>query len=147
MTKKIIFIFIISFITSCKKQQEITNFNSSFTLEHKLDTKKNLLEIIINLKPGYHAYAPGELIGKPVALSLSDANATWALIGDLQVPPGRRKKLAGLSESVILEHTIKIIQPIKIGTGAATALLYLQVCTDTSCDRPRTHEIKLKADS
>ena len=142
--KKLVFIYIILFILSCKKQSSTPNilvdFEKSYAISHEI--KSNILIITISLKNNYHAYALGERIGKPIGLEIIPEHG-WAAAGPLTMPPGQSKKLSSLGPSQILEGTFSLSRPIKIGTQKGKALLHMQICTDTACDRPRTHEINL----
>jgi hypothetical protein len=100
--------------------------------------------VTLSIAPGFHAYAPGEQIGKPVELKLKDGGA-WSLAGPVEIPAGKEKDLGELGRSVILEGTV----PLKatLGGGAEKApvdgTVTVQVCTDKACDRPRTHAFQV----
>lgn len=96
------------------------------------------LVVTVQLKPGFHAYAPGEEIGKPVNLVVKDANG-WQVEGAPVVPAGKTKDLGELGKSQVLEGSFPLKAKVKGGAGAIAGELEIQVCTDNACDRPRKH--------
>ncbi len=96
------------------------------------------LVVTVQLKPGFHAYAPGEEIGKPVNLVVKDANG-WKLDGAPVVPAGKTKDLGELGKSQVLEGSFPLKARVTGGDGAISGEVEIQVCTDSACDRPRKH--------
>lgn len=129
---------------SCQKKAAVPlapiNFNESFSVETHYDAGQKALHVTIALKDGVHAYGTKEHIGRPVRLSISDHNG-WAANGQASIPEGTKKKLANGSESYVISGTFSIEQFLQPGQGQGEALLYLQVCTEQQCDRPRTLEL------
>jgi len=126
-----------------KSPHETVKFEDSFVVSSALDKNSGLLTLRIRLKKGFHAYAQGEKIGKPLAVEIKAENGYHAL-GKPHLPAGRLKKLGANSQSHVLEGEFSVTQRLKIGTGVGKALLHMQICTADLCDRPRTHEINLK---
>lgn len=102
------------------------------------------LVVHVKLKPGFHAYAPGEEIGKPVKLVVTDANG-WKVEGTPEVPAGKTKDLGELGKSQVLEGTFPLKAKVSGGEGEIAGEVEIQVCTDNACDRPRKHAFKAKA--
>lgn len=139
--KYIIPILLVVGILGCKKQNPII-FEDSYIITTKLNKELHVLTVFVDLKKNFHAYAAGEKVGKPVKLEIKPDNA-WHAVGEALIPAGRIKKLASLGQSNVLEGKFTIKQSVKIGSGTGKAILYMQVCTDTLCDRPRAHELML----
>lgn len=93
------------------------------------------LIVTLKIKPGYHAYAAGEEIGKPVELAV---DAPWTADG-VDIPKGTTKDLGALGKSVILEGDVPLMATVKGGTGDIKGTVTAQVCTDKACDRPKKH--------
>ena len=108
--------------------------------EHALDVVPSFaagkLTVTLKIKPGYHAYAPGEEIGKPVAMTV---DAPWTIDGAVQVPEGQKRDLGDLGKSVILEGDVPLTAAVKGGSGDVKGVVEAQVCTDKACDRPKKH--------
>lgn len=100
-------------------------------------------ELVVNvaLKSGFHAYAPGETIGKPVSLAVTEAGGWQA--EDITVPEGKTKDLGELGKSQVLEGTFPLKAKVSGGEGELGAVVDIQVCTENACDRPRKHELKV----
>lgn len=147
-TRYLIYIFLSIFIislNSCKKNNKIAtieapaDFAKAYSINSHFDENSSELKVEVILQPGFHAYARGEPIGKPVNLVIKEENG-WVAQGEPMLPAGEKKTL-GAGTSSVLDGTFFIVQPAKKGKSPGRALLYLQICTDTQCDRPRTHEI------
>jgi DsbC/DsbD-like thiol-disulfide interchange protein len=115
------------------------NFEGALVLAPRL--QGNALTVELSLKPGYHAYAPGNEIGKPVSLSV-DAGSGCELQGAAVVPAGVKKDLGPLGTAVILEGKVEVTATVASTTGCS-GILEAQVCTDKACDRPRKHPFKI----
>lgn len=96
------------------------------------------LVVTVALKPGFHAYAPGEEIGRPVNLVVKEENG-WKPEGAPEIPAGKTKDLGELGISKVLEGTFPVKAKVSGGTGAIAGELEIQVCTADACDRPRKH--------
>ena len=94
------------------------------------------MTVTLKIKPGFHAYAPGEPTGKPVELAV---DAPWTLEGAPTIPAGTTKDLGDLGTSVILEGDVALTAVVKGGSGDVKGTVSAQVCTDKACDRPKKH--------
>jgi hypothetical protein len=121
---------------------ESPDFEKNFSISAEFIDATSQLEITIHLNDSLHAYAPGEKIGKPVKLDIRAQNG-WAADGPTIIPDGKRKKIGDLGESVVLEGDVRLRQKLKRGSGKGEALLQLQVCSYTTCDRPRVHSLPI----
>lgn len=137
-------LFFLLILSSCKKNQpishEIIDFDKHYFINSVL--KDDTLTVTIKLDDMLHAYAEGEKVGRPVALSIKNHNG-WQALGPSSIPKGSKKNLSGLGESITLEKEIEIKQKVIVGKGQGEAVLNLQVCSHNSCDRPKEHIILL----
>lgn len=144
---KLLFLYaFLLFAISCKKKDssqaihQPIDFSKSFAVTSDFDQKTSILTVNLKMDEHVHAYAQGERIGKPLRLEIVNKNG-WQAIGDTVIPEGAKKKLGDLGESRVLEGEVKLKQELKKGSGPGEATLYLQICTDNVCDRPRTQKI------
>jgi hypothetical protein len=100
------------------------------------------LTVTLKIKPGFHAYGPGEEVSKPVAFALEEGSS-WTVDGAINIPAGVKKDLGALGTSVIVEGDVAITAKLKPGTGTIEGVVEAQVCTDKACDRPRKHPISV----
>ena len=117
------------------------DFANALEVVPGFDKASSQLTVTLKLKPGFHAYAPGEAIGKPVELKVDEP---CAVDGAVAIPEGTKKDLGELGTSVILEGDVKLSAVVKSCphvNGAVTA----QVCTDKACDRPKKHTFSVPA--
>ncbi len=114
------------------------DWNSALQVVPAYDQATQQLLVVLKIKPGFHAYGPGEEVSKPVALTV-DANNGWAVEGAVDVPAGKKKDLGELGTSVILEGDVPLRARLTKGTGAISGVVEAQVCTDKACDRPKKH--------
>ena len=119
------------------------DFANAMEMVPAFDKASGKLTVTIKLRPGYHAYAPGEEVGKPVALSVDESKGGWKVEGAVHVPAGQKKDLGALGTSVILEGNIDVTATVKGGSGDLEGKLETQVCTDKACYRPRAHPFKV----
>ena len=117
---------------------------SAFTVVPAYDQDNQSLLVLLKVKPGFHAYAPGEEGSKPVALTVTATNG-WSIDGAVDIPAGQKKDLGELGTSVILEGDVPLKAKLKGGSGAIEGVLEVQVCTDKACDRPRKHPFTIPA--
>ena len=138
---KPVFMALLVLLCSCKKNQEqkIDDFADYYSINAHYEKEHSVLKIDISLKGPLHAYAPKEPTGKPVRLEITPQNG-WEPLGEAKIPEGRKEKL-DLGESYVLDKDFSIEQRLKPGKGPGEAILHLQVCTNTQCDRPRTHTL------
>lgn len=120
------------------------DFDGSISVAPAFDKAQNKLTVTLQLKPGFHAYAPGESVGKPVALTL-DAENGWAVEGAVEIPAGTKKDLGELGTSMILEGDVPLRATVKPGSGALSGVVEVQICTDKACDRPKKHAWSIPA--
>lgn len=142
MIKKIL-PFLLLIIALAQPSTAAIDLAKSFTFLPSFDAKTKTVKVIIKLAPGVHAYAAGEKIGKPVDLQIVEQNG-WKAAQKAIIPQGRIKNLGSLGKSIILEKEFAISSKVILGKGPIIGHLDLQVCTDTSCDRPRQHIIKIE---
>lgn len=112
------------------------DFANALQLVPAFDKATSKLTVVLKIKPGFHAYAPGETVGKPVDVAV---DAPWAIEGAVQIPAGTTKDLGALGTSVILEGEIPLSVTVKGAIGDVHGSVMAQVCTDTACDRPKKH--------
>jgi hypothetical protein len=115
---------------------EAPKFDEAVSVAPAFDKGTGKLTVTLKLKPGFHAYAPGETIGKPVELAVE---APWTVDGAVQIPAGQKKDLGDLGTSVILEGDVPLTAVVKGGSGEVKGVVTAQVCTDKACDRPKKH--------
>jgi hypothetical protein len=114
------------------------DFGKALQLQPAFDKATGQLTVVMKLAPGFHAYAPGEAIGKPVELAVGPDNG-WMVDGAPVVPAGKTKDLGELGKSMILEGDVPLTATVKGGQGPIVGAVKAQVCTDSACDRPKTH--------
>ncbi|MEI6806618.1 MAG: hypothetical protein WCK49_08975 [Myxococcaceae bacterium] len=107
---------------SCTPKQK-----SDSEIIYNFDTKTNELLIKVRLPEGKHAYAPGEPIGKPVELVIHSTNK-WELASQPVFPIGNKKHL--------IDHSFEIKAKLKNGQGPISGIFKMQLCSDSSCERP-----------
>jgi hypothetical protein len=112
------------------------DFKNAMQLSAALSGESDLT-VTLQLKEGFHAYAPGEKVGKPVQLSVAEAGG-WKMEGAPVIPNGREKDLGELGKSLVLEGKVPLKAVVKGGAGAVKGQVRVQICTDTACDRPRS---------
>lgn len=144
----VVFLFLLLSIGACKKkdisQKDDFDFDKSFSINSEFSEDNSELLVTIHLANSLHAYAQGERIGKPIKIEITPKNG-WKADGPAAIPAGTKKNLGALGDSVVLEGDVIIRQRLKKGLGPGEAHLYLQVCTEKVCDRPRIHHILLEA--
>ena len=116
------------------------DFEHAVDVVPTFDKAASKLTVTLKIKPGYHAYAPGEEIGKPVELAV---DAPWTA-ENVTIPAGTKKDI-GEEKSVILEGDVPLTAIVKGGTGDVSGKVTTQICTDKACDRPRPHAFKVPA--
>lgn len=146
-TKQLFFLAFILVFASCKKNNNsktqntsALNFEEHFQINHKLNEDE--LKIEISLDEGFHAYGPGETVGRPISLTVLPDNG-WLGLEPFRLPVAKVKIIPGLGKSVVYENSVNISQKISPGPKNGKAILLMQVCTDDLCDRPREHELQL----
>ena len=131
-------------LCSCKNKPAptIDNFADYYTIDARYFKERAILRVAVSLKSPVHAYAPKELTGKPVRLEVKPQNG-WEPLGDATYPSGKKESSKG-QDSYVLDKDFSIEQRLKPGRGVGRAVLHLQVCTNTQCDRPRSHELSFE---
>jgi hypothetical protein len=122
-----------------KSQSTGPDWQKAFQHTVRYDSTAKAVVVDVKIEPGYHAYTTGESVGKPMLLALDETSAY--LLGEVQYPAGVTKDLP-IGKSVIVEGETKIVGPIERKPGPladrASGTFKWQVCTDESCDRPRS---------
>ncbi|MBM4282097.1 MAG: hypothetical protein FJ137_15500 [Deltaproteobacteria bacterium] len=118
--------------------EQPVNWDTALAIAPAFDAASSTLTVTVQLKPGFHAYGPGEEVSKPVGLVV-DGTHGWIVDGAVDIPAGQKKDLGELGTSVILEGSIPLKAKLKGGKGAVAGVVEVQVCTDKACDRPRKH--------
>jgi Disulphide bond corrector protein DsbC len=118
------------------------DFANALAVTPAFDKASGKLTVSLDIKPGFHAYAPGEEVGKPVELKVDAANG-WMIDGAVTIPQGVTKDLGELGKSVILEGKVDLGAVVKGGTGELAGTVTVQVCTDKACDRPKPHAFRV----
>lgn len=117
------------------------DFARAFVLEPRFERQNATLTVTLRLAAGFHAYAAGEEVGRPIQLQVDEATG-WR-IQSLNLPAGREKDLGDLGKSFVLEGEVPLQATLQ-GEGAEVrGEVTLQVCTDKACDRPRTHAFRV----
>jgi hypothetical protein len=119
---------------------------SALAIEPSYDGATKTLKVLLRIKPGFHAYGPGEEVSKPVGFSVKEGSS-WRVDGAVTIPAGVKKDLGTLGTSVIVEGDVAITATLVPGTGPIEGVVEAQVCTDTACDRPRKHPITVAVGS
>lgn len=145
MSYRLMLILSLAFFSGCQKKKapEISDFADLYSISSRFDKESSVLAVDIVLDKKIHAYAEGEKSGIPLRLEVNPKNG-WQLDGAPELPKGKLKKLESLGESVVLEGDIRIRQKLKKGQGKGEANLYLQVCGENTCDRPRVHPLSFE---
>jgi hypothetical protein len=116
--------------------EQPVNWDTAVALVPSFDAATSTLTVQLLLRPGFHAYGPGEEVSKPVGLTVDPSNG-WVVDGAVNIPPGIKKNLGELGTSVILEGQVPLTAKLKGGAGAISGFVEVQVCTDKACDRPK----------
>lgn len=118
------------------------DFKNAFTVSPAYDAENGQLVVTLRFKEGFHAYGPGEEVGKPVSLAVAPTNG-WKVDGAVEIPAGKEKDLGELGKSFVLEGEVPIKAKVTGGSGEVEGSVTVQVCTDKACDRPRPHPFKV----
>jgi hypothetical protein len=124
--------------------EQPVNWEGALKIVPTFDASTSTLAVTVALRPGFHAYGPGEEVSKPIALSVDGTNG-WVIDGAVQIPAGTKKNLGELGTSVILEGVVPLTAKLKGGSGNVSGTVEVQVCTEKACDRPRKHPFQLPA--
>ncbi len=118
------------------------DWNSALAVVPAYNAADGTLLVMLKIKPGFHAYGPGEEVSKPVAMTVDAANG-WAVDGAVDIPAGVKKDLGALGTSVILEGDVPLKAKLTKGSGGISGVVEAQVCTDKACDRPKKHPFSI----
>jgi hypothetical protein len=118
------------------------NFIGAMRLSPSFDAASGQLTVNVEIREGFHAYAPGSEIGVPVGMTVKADNA-WKVEGEVNVPKGEKKSLGTLGTDFVLEGKIPVTAKVSGGTGEIVGDVKVQVCTKNACDRPRTHGFRV----
>ncbi|MEM7588943.1 MAG: protein-disulfide reductase DsbD domain-containing protein [Myxococcota bacterium] len=113
------------------------DFDSAFSVDTHYDTAQGNLTVRLHLRSGYHVYALGEPVGRPLDVVILPQGG-WAMKGSARIPVGNKKTL-GDETSLVLEDEVIISVKLQRGQGPIHAVLKLHMCADGACDRPRNY--------
>lgn len=116
--------------------EQPVNWETALALVPSFDAAASTLTVKLMLRPGFHAYGPGEEVSKPVNLTVDPENG-WVVDGTVIIPAGTKKNLGELGTSVILEGEVPLTAKLKGGKGSISGVVEVQICTDKACDRPK----------
>jgi len=130
-----------------KESAAETDWKSAFKHAERWDPARRAVVVDIELMPGFHAYAAGETVGKPLRVELAE-DSELQIAGELVYPKGEARELP-LGRSVIVEGRAEIVAPVAAKDGqlegkSARGRLHYQVCTESACDRPRTASFEVR---
>jgi hypothetical protein len=126
------------------------DFQSAF--DYDVGLREGAIVVRFEVADGFHVYTVGETVGKPLELEL-DERSDAALSGPVSYPKGITKDLS-IGRSVIVEGHGEVRAPIHVPRATeagrvmkATGRFRYQVCTEESCDRPRSSSFELPVSS
>lgn len=114
------------------------DFQKAIAVTFAWDAERSAVVAKIHLEPGFHAYGPGERTGKPLAMEITGED--WKQ-QEVKIPQGVEKDLGDMGKSYVVTGDVEAVAVVKAAGETkepVTGLLRYQVCTDTSCDRPRS---------
>lgn len=112
-----------------------TDFARAIRVDVKTDAPTGKVTALVHLEPGFHAYGPGDPTGRPLAFEVSTAGFT---LENVTVPAGVEKDLGVLGKSRVVTGDVEATATVKGPAGTpAEGRFHYQVCSDTTCDRPR----------
>jgi len=114
------------------------DFEKAIKLDVRWDATRSAVVAAVHLEPGFHAYGTGEETGKPLAMELS--SDAWT-VKEVQLPKGVTKDLGDQGKSVVLTgdvEAVMLVTPKADAKAPVAGQVRYQVCSDTSCDRPRS---------
>lgn len=121
----------------------LPDFQKAISVTFAWDGSRTAAVANIHLEPGFHAYGKGEETGKPLGMEI--APGSWT-VKEVVVPPGVEKDLGVLGKSVVVTGDVTVAALLTPGAdpkAPASGVLRYQVCTDKSCDRPRSLPFQL----
>ncbi|MEW5855212.1 MAG: protein-disulfide reductase DsbD domain-containing protein [Myxococcota bacterium] len=121
----------------------IPDFEKAIKVDVGWDPARTAVVAKVHLEPGFHAYGAGEKTGKPLAMELS--GTSWK-VKELKLPPGEEKDLGEMGKSYVIHGDVELVaalEPAADAKAPVEGVVRYQVCTETSCDRPRTAPFKL----
>lgn len=154
LTHLVVFFLLIA-ATSCEEKvaprvvaDAPVDFAKAIDIAARYDAGAKAVVVSIAIAPGFHAYAEGETVGKPLKLVIAPGSPVE--LKDPRYPSGTQKMLP-IGRSMVVEGKAEIVAPVVLkGTAepppAGTAIkaqLSYQVCKETACDRPRTLDLEL----
>ena len=95
----------------------LPDFAAAMTVTPAFDAASKKLVVTLDIKPGFHAYGPGEEIGKPVELSVDPASG-FTVAGAVEIPAGKEKNLGDLGKSMILAGALPLTATLPGEAGA-----------------------------
>lgn len=118
------------------------DFDKALALAPAYDKASGQLVVTLAIQDGFHAYAPGNEIGVPVSMAVSEEGG-WKVEGDVSIPAGEKKDLGELGTALILEGQVPISATVKGGAGKIAGSMGVQICTKSVCDRPKQHKFEV----
>lgn len=119
------------------------SFEDAFVMNSAFDAATGTVNVTLDIKDGFHAYAPGEEVGIPVAMVVNPTGG-WTMEGAPVIPEGKDKDLGELGKSKVLVGKVPLKAKVKGGKGTVSGAVKVQICTSKACDRPRTHAFEVK---
>ena len=117
------------------------DFEKALKLVPTFDKATGKVVVKLNVQKGFHAYAPGNEIGVPVDISVTEEGG-WKM-GDKSIPAGIEMDLGELGKAKVLEGAFDLSAAVSGGEGDVAGNCMVQICTDNVCDRPRRHAFKV----
>lgn len=117
------------------------DFANSFAVETRYNKAEQALTVLLRLQPGYHAYAPGEKVGVPLAVVMQSQGG-WRVRQPPRIPPGQKKDLGELGISLVLTGDVQVVvrlEKLKADAGPIEGVLKVHVCTNGACGFPQEH--------
>lgn len=138
MFLRAIFFVLSIFVFGCQMCSKPMQDSRLYNIEYGFDDIKSELWVKVKMAKNIHAYAEGEKIGRPVALRVMEENG-WQKTAEAEIPKGKVK-----NNSVLIEKDFTVKQHLKKGDGVLKAFFDIQVCGNSNCYAPQTHEIIIK---
>lgn len=149
--QSLIYILVVVILIGCTRKKDVlanephakkTDIEDSFDWTPSYDAKTKLFKIVVDVDEGFHAYGKKETVGRPVNFILDLKNG-WKKTAPKIIPDGDEKSLEGVGDVFVLENNFELTQTLIQGRGPIDGTFYIQICTETQCDRPRSFKFKL----
>lgn len=119
------------------------DFTEAITIRPGFERSGPEVVVKIELADGFHVYSTGETIGRPLDIGVDDGD--WVPRSSANYPKGKVKDTS-LGRSVVVEGEAEVNLPVRAtvdSPGPVRGFLKYQVCTETSCDRPRKFKFEI----